>query len=263
MHRQQHEQPCYDTNISSTGAIMTFNQSSDEDPVPIPPSAERVAARALVLCAVICRSAIEGDAHNPAAEAFRSDVVNWLRDVGVMTEVEQSELELLECTLGGLTDRQRVDASWRAEGLVVLGWSLGRCRLPAYDDRADPYPIAQALGFREPRQDTVLGAPHLCSSEEIGSLADTYFSLHWRLRQFSLDHREMNFAEFARTAWFGPLPLTGLRLISDDLEIRGKSLPHTDEPDWREVMSIARERQQAANWLGGQEALYSQVTCDT
>jgi len=73
----------------------------------------------------------------------------------------------------------------------------------------------------------------------------------------------MNFREFANTASFGPLPLTGLRLVADDLEVRGVPLWDASEEDWREVMSIAIERQQAANWLIGQELLYSDVTCDT
>ncbi len=73
----------------------------------------------------------------------------------------------------------------------------------------------------------------------------------------------MNFREFANTAWFGPLSLMGLRLVSDDLEVRGVPVWDASEEDWREVLSIARERQQAANWLTGQEMVYSEVTCDT
>jgi len=235
----------------------------DDDHVAIPPSAARVAARALVLGAVVCRSAIEGDAGNSKAEAFREEVLSWLRDVGLVQEAEPSELELLECKLGGLSDRQRIDASWRAEGLAVLAWALRRCDLPVYDRRADPYPIAQALGFRERWRDSVLESPGLRSPEEVSDLADVLFTLHWRMRQYSLDRKPMNFREFANTAWFGPLSLMGLRLVSDDLEVRGVPVWDASEEDWREVLSIARERQQAANWLTGQEMVYSEVTCDT
>ncbi len=73
----------------------------------------------------------------------------------------------------------------------------------------------------------------------------------------------MNFAEFANTGWFGSLSLRGLRVVSDDLEVRGVPVWDASEKDWREVLSIARERQQAANWLMGQEVVYSEVTCDT
>jgi hypothetical protein len=110
----------------------------------------------LVLSAIVCHSAIEGDAGNPKAEAFREDVLSWICGIGLVEEAESNEFALLECKLGGLSDRQRIDASWRAEGLAVLAWALRRGELPVYDKRADPYPIAQALGFREMRQDTVL-----------------------------------------------------------------------------------------------------------
>lgn len=70
--------------------------------------------RALVLDAIVCRSAIDGDAANSKAEAFGAEVLSWLRDVGLIEEAEPSEFELLECKLGGLSDRQRIDASWRA-----------------------------------------------------------------------------------------------------------------------------------------------------
>jgi hypothetical protein len=250
-------------SVSHWKAAVVDRTPNDDDPVAILPSAERVAARALVLSAIVCRAAIEGDAGNTTAEAFRADVLSWIRDLGLVEEVESNEVALLECKLGGLSDRDRIDASWRAEGLAVLAWALRRCELPVYDKRADPYPIALALGFREIRRDSILENPGLRLTGEVSNLADVLFTLQWRMRQFSVDRKPMNFGEFAKTARFGPLSLMGLRLVSDDLEIRGVPVCDASEEDWREVLSIARERQQAANWLLGQESVYSQVTCDT
>lgn len=241
---------------------MVDSTLEDDDPM-VPPSAERVAARALILSAVVCRAAIEGDAGNPEAEEFRGSVRDWVHRVGIAEEAEASEMALLETKLGGLAARQRIDGSWRAEGLVILAWALGKCELPVYDTGVDPYPISQALGFRDERYDSVLSAPKLRSLDEISYVGEKFFSLHWRLRQYSMDNKPMNFEQFAKTAYFGPLLLDGLRLISHDIEIRGKPLCDSSESEWREVLSITRERQQAANWLSGQESTYSQVTCDT
>jgi hypothetical protein len=52
-------------------------------------------------------------------------------------------------------------------------------------------------------------------------------------------------------------------LADGDLEIRGAPIFRAPEAVWREVMSIAIERQQAANWLIGEDEIYSEVTCDT
>ncbi len=73
----------------------------------------------------------------------------------------------------------------------------------------------------------------------------------------------MNFADFAQTAWFGPLETRGLRFVAGDLAIGAQSLSAAADEAWLEVMSIVRERQQAANWLRGQDPVYSEVTADT
>jgi hypothetical protein len=236
---------------------------TDEVDELAPPSPERVARRALVLAAVACRSGIEVDAGNAKAEAFREGVVRWADEVGLTDEFEPSELALLRTPVGKLHDRQRIDASWRVEGLAVLAWALGRYELPPYDVNADGPGAGLAIGFLEEWKDTVLSAPRLRSADALTALADQLFSLHWRLRQYSLDGAPMNFAEFAPRAWFGPLPLDDLRICEVDLEVRGVPLFRAPEEVWRTVMSIARERQQAANWLEGHEPLYSEVTCDT
>ena len=109
-----------------------------------PPSAERVARRALCLAAVVCRSAIEGDAGNGEAEALRQSVLEWAAAIGIIPEIEPRELALLQAPLGGLSERERIDGSWRGEGFAVLAWALGRCDLPPYDIEAEPYIIARA-----------------------------------------------------------------------------------------------------------------------
>ena len=115
------------------------------------PSPTRVARRALVLSAVVCRSGIEANAGDPEAEAFRGRILPWLESAGAALEAEPDELMVLRTPLGSLSVRQ-----------------------------IDSQPLLDVPAAR-----------------------------------------------------------------------------------WGECLSLARERQQAANWLGGQEALYSQVTCDT
>ena len=92
---------------------------SDVDIELSPPSANRVARRALALAAVACRSGIETDAGNPEAEKFREEIVEWLERVGLNDEIEPNEMALLITPLGELTERQTIDASWRGEGLAV------------------------------------------------------------------------------------------------------------------------------------------------
>jgi len=235
----------------------------DDDKVDLrPPSADRVARRALTLAAVVCRSAIEGDAGDSEAEALREGVLDWATKIGISPEFEPGEMASLRTPLGRLNERERIDGSWRGEGLAVLAWALGRFDLPPYDVQVDPYVVARAIGFREPATNTVLADPRLRTAEEISLLADELFSLHWRLREYSLVGKPIDFKAVAQKARF-PLQIARLRLVNGDLELRGAPIARAPEAVWREVMSIASERQQAANWLVGEDEIYSEVTCDT
>ena len=235
----------------------------DDDFDTIPPTAERVAARALVLTAVACRSSLEADAGSPEAEDFRESLVEWMRSAGLDGEAEGPELALLRAPLGSLDEQATIDASWQGEGVGVLAWALRRYDLPSYDELVAPPEIGHRLGFLRERAETVLAAPELRPAEELEQLRAAMFALHWRLRQFSLDRQGMDFEAFARKSWFGPLDIRGLRLARRDLAIDGRPLLDVPEERWRECLSIASERHRAANWLAGYEPVYSDVTADT
>jgi hypothetical protein len=235
----------------------------EDPPETTPPSAERVAQRALVLSAVICRSGIEDDAGNSEAETFRESIISWITRLNLDSEAERDEIALLGTPLGGLSRKSAIESGWKAEGLAVLAWALGSYELPVYDSQVAGPDIAEALGFLEEKSNTILRSPKMRSPKEIEDLGEQLFSLHWRLRQFSIDRLSMDFEAFAKTGYFGPLSLKGITLIDKDLEIRGVAISQADETDWREVLGIVQERHQAVNWLRGQELLYSQVTTDT
>jgi hypothetical protein len=117
----------------------------EHDGLPAPPDAHRVAARALVLAAVSSRGQIESDELHPAAEAFRQRAVDWLHQIGVSPELEPEELSLLSTPLGQLHRQLARNAGWRAEGLVVLAWALGRAVLPPASVECDFVSIANSL----------------------------------------------------------------------------------------------------------------------
>ena len=234
-----------------------------DDPELNAPSAQRVAKRALVLAAVTCRSAIEGDAGDPNARRFQRDIIEWLGELGIRTEAEESELQLLETELGSLPERSQIDASWRSEGLGVLAWALGRSGLPSYERSVVAPDVAEDLGFMRDSARELLDSAQLRTPDDLQKLADVYFTLHWRLRQFSMDQKPMDFVTFSKECWFGPLETDGLSLVGGDLGVEGRPLSDLPEDGWRYCLSIARERQQAANWLLGTDEVYSEVSCDT
>jgi Domain of unknown function (DUF4272) len=228
-----------------------------------PPSPRRVAARALVLACVCGRGLIERHEGEEEMEKLQSLMLPWLDRLDIATELEDAERELLETPLGELFDQDKINAGWRSEGMVVLAWSLGKAALPGYQEECDPRAVADELGLLGERPETVLDAPRMRTPAEIEHWANTYLTLHWRLREFLLQRQPIDFEASVRRATWGPLTVAELRLIGGDLAIGDVRIDRAPEPAFRKVLSIAGERHHAFNWLLGFESIYSEISTDT
>lgn len=178
-------------------------------------------------------------------------------------EVEPQELELLLTPIGGLDTKARVDATWRIEGVAVLAWALGRGPLPPLLQQCATDDTFSAIGLTHPLQDTALAAPHLRTEEELDRCSNTYITLHWRLREFSLRPKRMDFVQFVEQCQWAEMRLDGLEIIENDLAIDGVPIDRLQQRRLHELLGILHERRVALEWLSGFEPLYSDVTADT
>jgi hypothetical protein len=226
-----------------------------------PPSAEKVARRAVVLAAVSCRGVLELDPEREQAARFWARVSDWWSRLGLNAELEPREAALLAAPFGTSSQQDVVDASWRSEALSILAWALQRTELRSHDEQVDPAAVAHALGFLE--EHTVLESPALRPAPDLESYSNVAFTVHWRLRDFSLNPRALDLAEFCKTAWFGPLSLDGVRLVEGDLALGNLPISRAPARDIRMAMSIAQERHQAANWLLDASSLLSETDTST
>ncbi len=206
---------------------------------------------------------MEQNLREPGAEQLRKDVHQWLSDIGVAAEMEEREAALLSTPLGKLDRQAAMDAGWSAEGMVVLAWALGRASLPAFYAECDPPEVANALGFLAGKEDTVLKDARLRDQAEVLMAEETYLTLHWRLRQFSLDSKPIDFADYVARCNWGPLRLDEVPLRDGDLAIDGVRIDRVPDDLFHQTVSIVQERHRALNWLIGWEPVYSQVTTDT
>lgn len=242
----------------------TEAEEDDEEYAPDPPSAERVARRALALTAVSVRGLLEQDTEDAGARRMHRDLLAWVEQGGVTSELEAYELALIQQPLGELDPRAQLNASWRLEGLAVLVWALGLADLPPHDALVEPdalwtpMRLMDAGGAR-----TLVADAALRPREEIEGLRSRLFALHWRLRDYGINGRSMDFAAFARTAWFGPLDIAGVPLVDGDLAIGGRRIDRADRDDLGRAHSAAQERHLAANWLCDGPALYSDADAST
>jgi hypothetical protein len=229
----------------------------------VPPAPERVAARALVLAAVSWRGLVETDAPKKEEEKLRQEILRWLENVGAAGELEPAETNLLSKPVGNLDKKAAVNASWRSEGMVVLAWALGRTTLPPVQTECVPMEVAHAMAFLDDRPQTPLHRLSLRHPFEIERWSNTYLTLHWRIRQFSIKPIPMDFVSFVSTCAWAHLHLNDLEILDGDLAIDGVRIDKLAPNVVKRATSITQERHQAFNWLLGFEKIYSEVSTDT
>ena len=238
---------------------------TEEDRIE-PPDEQRVARRALALTAVTTRAILEQDAQsgNPHTQETYNDDLAWIANLGIDDEFEPNEWEVLQRRPGKLDRRMQIDSTWRLEGLAVLAWALGRFEVPPHDQLVDFHALWESLGWLDAdKAGELLAHANLRPREEIAILRNRLFALHWRLRNFRLKPEVIDFAEFARTCWFGPLAITGLPLVEGDLALEGERLDRVSEDLFSKVQSATLERHLAANWLWEGPKRYSETNVST
>lgn len=229
-----------------------------------PPSPERVARRALALSAVTARAFLEQSAGDAKSADDVRDVLSWLHELNINDELEPNEWKVLQRPLGRLELQDQINATWRLEALVVLAWALQRFDLPPHDTLVEPNALWQSLGLLDDDAARLLLAePSLRPRNELDLLRERVFALHWRLTNFHLNGKTLDFADFARTCWFGPLDISGLPLIECDLAIDGLRIDRADEEILDRTNSATRERHLAINWLWEGPELLSDARMDT
>jgi len=178
---------------------------------------------------------------------------------GLAAELDPDESRLLATPHGELPQQATVDAVWRIEGLTVLAWALEFADLPGLDELADPPALVERIGlFAEG-----IPAPRLRPTAEIAVMDRRLLAIHWRLREFGLHPRAMDFRAFAAHAPFGPFDPSGLPIVDGDLAIAGAPIARAEPELVTRTRSAARERHRAILWLGGQGARYGSIETNT
>ena len=180
-------------------------------------SADDVARRCIILYGVL--AAGHGEP--------RDELVAWLRREGLWDAVSPKESEFLMCD--SPTQRQRVNATWRAEALFPLLWSLELIReLPIPQQLCDVQFIRGVLPPLFSSVAEFIASARLRSDAEIHAANEEIYQIHWHVRDFQLRHQ--------------PTPPGKL-----------PRMPHEDcDPPAESYDSgVVQERHYALNWLIG------------
>lgn len=246
---------------------IDVNSSYDgESARQVPPSAQRVAARALALAAITLRGSVElAEIESQRAAEIVKDIPVGLASVGILDELERQEEALLRTPIGQVTREELESASWRIEGVGVLAWSLGCFQVPPYDELVATEEALDSVGWGIMERATAfLESPKFRPWREIDDFASHVTVVNWRVREFGLRPGHMNFAEYLRDhPNFQPRWLRGLEIVDGDLAIGGRAISDAD-PDLVCICGeIMCERSIAAFWLQGDSPVYSEVSPST
>jgi len=180
-------------------------------------SADEVVRRCLVLHAVLA----------VGHEVPRDQVVSWLRRESLWDAVspEESQFLLSESP----TPQQRINATWRAEALFPLLWSLGLIpELPSPQQLCDLQLIQSVLPpLFEPVAEFISSA-RLRADSEIHAANEEIYQIHWRVRDAQLRGQPTPPGKLAR------MPV-----------------PDCEPPVESYHSGVVRERHYALNWLIG------------
>src|SRR6185503_6672640 len=89
----------------------------------------------------------ERSAADPDAAEAQSACIAWCERVGLQSEFETQEWELITTPLGHLSQRDAVNASWLTEPAVCLAWALRQAEVPDYETEADGASVSTRLRF--------------------------------------------------------------------------------------------------------------------
>jgi hypothetical protein len=169
----------------------------------------------------------------------RDEIVEWLHREGLWDWVTAKESDFL--LSNSPAEQQRINATWRAEALFPLLWSLGLIELPSPMQLCD---LQLIQGVMPPLLDPVgefISSAKLRSESEIYDANEEIYHIHWRVRDAQLRNEPTS---------PGKLP----RMPVEDL----------DPPVESYVTGVVQERHYALNWLigyCGQE--WDDITTDT
>lgn len=196
-------------------------------------------------------------------EQMRNALQNALRTSKLWDQVSPNERTFFSTTAITMTQRQRIEASWRIEAALVLAWALRRiANLPPYDVDVNP----QFLKSLPKDPSEFIATAELRPQAEIDRRRDVAELWHWRSRTRELIERgepfpsNQDFKRRGLRSFEDIVRLAAAKAAQDgvidepingDFPAFGKAYRDLSEQEWAKIRSITMERHFALNWLCG------------
>jgi hypothetical protein len=230
-----------------------------------PPNARRVAKRAMILAAIVCRANAEPFPDNPNFIDLHERLVAWFDDLDVGDEMESAERDLIHAPLGTLDKKAAIEGTWRVEGLAILVWALGLIDDHlVHDEQVDPYLVTDTLYILHEDARELLEEATLRSGEELSTCRELHYAMHCRLHDYQCHRKAQDFSEWVEAEWLKSLGQSRVFGPSGDLRLGSGDLADADDEALKELDSILFARHRASIWLADHDGSpYAMVSVDT
>lgn len=229
-----------------------------------------VAARTIILAALCHRAFIEIDAtehDNPDLDEDRFDLLAWLYDENLFDRTSARERDALHAVVGTLAEDETLEATWSAEALAALCWSLSLIpRLPGFDESAPIDPLLRVLPEPGSSCSAFLRQAGILGEDVIAAARETAELWYWRatMQELLNDASQTEWDELlvairdtaVEGAAMGFLP----QPVSDDFPMHGGAYAQADNHE--ALAAIAEWRLRAFNWLCGFGSSWDTVPLD-
>ena len=223
--------------------------TADSEAALVPPDARRVARRAMVLSAIVCRC----NSDHPDAIDLWKRLKKWVEQLFLEDEMESTEKTIFYAPLGTLDDRQRIRGTWNAEGLGILAWALKLFLFPRVGAKVDPYELTDSFCFLNDEAADVISSAQLRSRAELDSCRELMYAIHCRLREYLRTHTSKSIAHWIEPSWLSTLGLDSPLGPHHDLRIGEVEIGLSNENAVRQCEWTVCERHRASIWLVGEE----------
>jgi hypothetical protein len=133
--------PLFDDAEPTATDAKPATETPEDPPLAAPPEADVVAARALMVGALLERAKLESAPSESHFAALRT----WVDDQGLFTNLGPDGLQLFESKLGSWSDEDVEAVDWTSEELQLLLWAMQQADYPRVDERADGAKLLKKL----------------------------------------------------------------------------------------------------------------------
>ncbi len=237
---------------------------SDENSNCIPQPPDKVARRALALCAVSCRGFIDSGKGNADAEQLHQRIIQWVQRLSLTTSLSSHEWDSIRAPLGTLEKNTTNTLGWEAESIAVFAWALGHADLPAHDNQTDPYSVTDTFLFLSDEAADLITNAALRPSHELHAYRELMYAIHCRLVGFMRNGTQDDFTTWIDKKWLDDLEIPSGRIpFQSDLRFEGVPLIKIPKKKLPSLETLVAYQHRASIWLIGEEDLHWNTVADT